>query len=144
MPTRTAGVTLVELLVVVTVVAILASIAMPGYRSHVLRTHRVEAKTALLNLAAAQERFYLVNNTYAANGVLSDAPPAGLGLPATTENGWYTIAIANGADATTFSATATATGAQTADDDCATFTINALGARSATNSGGSASTVCWD
>lgn len=141
---RMKGVTLIELMIVIVVVAILASIAIPSYRSYVLRTHRVEAKTALLNLAAAQEKHYLANNTYAANAALSTAPPGGLGLPATTENGWYTVAIANGANATTFSATATATGAQTADGDCATFTINALGVRSATNSGGSASTVCWD
>ena len=140
---RMKGVTLIELMIVIVVVAILASIAIPSYRQYVLRTHRVEAKTALLNLAAAQEKHYLANNTYAANALLSDAPPDGLGLPAATENGWYTIAI-NAASTTAFSATATATGGQTADGDCATFTINALGVRSATNSGGSASTVCWD
>ena len=137
------GVTLIELMIVIVIVAILASIAVPSYRNYVLRTHRVEAKTALLNLAAAQEKHYLANNTYAANAALSTAPPAGLGLPGATENGWYTIAI-NAASTTAFSATATATGGQTADGDCATFTINALGVRSATNSGGSASTVCWD
>jgi type IV pilus assembly protein PilE len=141
---RMRGVTLIELMIVIIVVAILAAVAIPSYRNYVLRAHRVEAKTALLNLAAAQEKFYLVNNTYAANGVLSTAPPAGLGLPATSENGWYTIAIAAGANAATFSATATATGTQTEDEDCATFTINAQGVKSATRSGGGASTVCWD
>jgi len=144
MRTRMNGVTLIELMIVIVVVAILASIAVPSYRSYVLRTHRVEAKTALLNLAAAQEKFYLVNNTYATNAQLDDAPPDGLGLPATTENGWYTIAIANGANAAGFTATATAAGAQTADGDCATFTINQLGQKTATKSGGSASTSCWD
>jgi len=140
---RMKGVTLIELMIVIVVVAILASIAIPSYRSYVLRTHRVEAKTALLNLAAAQEKHYLVNNTYAANAALSTAPPAGLGLPGTTENGWYTIAI-NAASTTAFSATATATGGQTDDDDCLTFTINAQGVRAATKNGGGASTVCWD
>ncbi len=135
---RMKGVTLIELMIVIVVVAILASIAVPSYRQYVLRSHRVEAKTALLNLAAAQEKFYLENNTYAANTVLTTAPPAGLGLSATTENGWYTIAIANGANAATFSATATATGTQTADTDCATFTLTAEGVRTAT------SAVCWD
>ena len=140
---RMKGVTLIELMIVIVVVAILASIAIPNYRSYVLRTHRVEAKTALLNLAAAQEKHYLANNTYAANAALSTAPPAGLGLPGATENGWYTIAI-NAASTTAFSATATATGGQTADGDCATFTINALGVKGATDGGGSASTACWD
>lgn len=143
MRNRMTGVTLIELMIVIVVVAILASIAVPSYRSYVLRSHRVEAKTALLNLAAAQEKFYLVNNTYATNAQLTTAPPNGLGLSATSERGWYTIAITGG-DATSFSATATATGTQTADGDCATFTINQLGQKTATKSGGGASTVCWN
>ncbi|HEX6572671.1 MAG TPA: type IV pilin protein [Steroidobacteraceae bacterium] len=138
------GVTLIELMIVIVVVGILASIAVPSYRSYVLRTHRVEAKTALLNLAAAQEKHYLQNNTYAANSALTTAPPAGLGLPATTENGWYTVAIASGANAASFTATATSAGAQVADTDCATFTITALGVKTATKQGGATSTVCWD
>jgi type IV pilus assembly protein PilE len=140
----TAGMTLIELMIVIVVVAMLASLAVPGYRSYVLRTHRVEARTALLNLAAAQEKFYLVNNTYATRLQLTEAPPDGLGLSATTENGWYMIAIADGADAAGFTATATATGSQTADRDCTTFTINQLGQKTATRSGGGVSTACWN
>ena len=144
MRNRMTGVTLIELMIVIVIVAILASIAVPSYRSYVLRSHRVEAKTALLNLAAAQEKFYLQNNTYATNSQLATAPPGGLGIPATTEGGWYTVAIANGASAAVFSATATATGTQTADSDCASFTIDQLGVKSAKKSGGSPSTVCWN
>lgn len=143
-PRGMAGVTLIELMIVIIVIGTLAAIAVPSYRSYVLRTHRTEARTALLNLAAAQEKFYLENNTYATNAVLTTAPPAGLGLQTTTENGWYTIAIANGANAANFSATATATGEQTADTDCSTFSITALGVKTATKQGGTASTVCWD
>ena len=60
-----------------------------------------------------------------------------------TGNGRYTIAIADGANAAGFSATATAAGAQTADGDCATFGIDHLGVKSATMSGGGASPKCW-
>jgi type IV pilus assembly protein PilE len=141
---RMKGFTLIELMIVIVVIAVLGSIAVPSYRSYILRTHRVEAKTALLNLAAAQEKFYLQNNTYATNAQLATAPPNGLGMTATTENGWYTIAIANGASATTFSATATAAAGQVDDSACATFTINALGVKSATKQGGGTSTACWD
>lgn len=140
---RMKGFTLIELMIVIVVIAVLASIAVPSYRQYVLRTHRVEAKSALLNLAAAQEKFYLQNNTYADDDELTDAPPAGLGLPATTENGFYDIEI-TAADATTFSARATAAGGQAADSACATFTINALGVKAATKQGGGASTTCWD
>ena len=125
-------------LLVIVIVAVLASIAVPSYRQYIVRTHRAEAKTALMQLAAAQEKFYLQSNTYAANSALSTAPPAGLGIPGTTKNGWYTITI-NTATAATFSATATAVGTQTQDSDCATFTIDALGVK-----GGGPATTCWE
>lgn len=138
-----AGVTLVELLFVVVVIAILASFAMPSYRGYVLRAHRVEAKAALLNLAAAQQKYYLQNGTYALNLALTTAPPDGLGLRSTTESGRYVIVI-DAANTMGFGATAATAGAQTSDVDCATFTINALGVRGATDGGGSIATACWD
>ncbi len=141
---RMTGVTLIELMIVIIVVATLAAIAVPSYRQYVLRSHRVEAKTALLNLAAAQEKFYLVNNDYAESGELTPAPPAGLGLSGTTERGWYTVAI-TASSATAFTATATATGTQTADDDCRVFGINSQGVRTATNaSSGDSTATCWN
>jgi type IV pilus assembly protein PilE len=143
MPIRPQGVTLIELLIVVVIVAILASAALPNYGRHLLRAHRVDAKSALLNLAAAQERFYLQNNRYAGASELATAPPDGLGLPATISDGRYTIAI-TATGTTAFSATATTAGMQTADGDCATFTIDSLGVRSATDRGGAAATACWN
>jgi type IV pilus assembly protein PilE len=138
------GVTLVELVIVLVIVGILASIAVPTYSEYVRRTHRAEGKSALLKLAAAQEQYYVQNNTYATAAKLSTAPPAGLGIPATTENGRYTLAIADGADATGYTATATAAGSQLKDTQCASFTINQLGQKTATKSGGGDATdECW-
>jgi type IV pilus assembly protein PilE len=130
------GITLIELMVVVVIVAILASIAIPSYRQYVIRTHRTEAKTALLSLAAAQEKFYVQNNRYAEPDELTDAPPAGLGMSATTESGWYELEITD-ADATAFAATATATGGQAQDTHCEEFSINQAGVKDATNDD------CW-
>ncbi len=136
MKRKSSGVTLIELIIVIIVVGILAAIAIPSYRQYVLRSHRAEGKTALLNLAAAQEKFYLQNNTYATNALLTTAPPAGLGFNATTKNGWYTLSITGG-DTTGYTATATATGAQAADSTCATLTVNQVGVRTATTAS------CW-
>jgi type IV pilus assembly protein PilE len=135
------GVTLIELMIVLLIVGLLASIAVPSYRQYILRSHRVEAQTVLMNLAAAQEKHYLVCNTYtdeleAATDVACDAP-RGLGLAAETENGWYTITI-DDADAETFTATATAAGNQADDVDCTTLSIDAAGRREAENA------ECWD
>ena len=131
------GFTLIELLVVIVIVAVLASIAVPSYRQHVLRMRRTEAMRTLLNVAAAQEKFYLHNNTYAGPSALETAPPAGLGIPHTTENGHYAIEITAG-DVAEFTASATAQGEQAKDARCATFTIDQAGAKTAT------SADCWN
>ena len=134
---RRRGFTLIELMVVVVIVAILASIAAPGYRQHALRAQRAEAKRSLLGLAVAQEKFYLQNNRYAGPMELTSAPPAGLGIAATTEHGRYAIAVTSG-DVAGFSATATARGAQSEDARCVTFAIDHAGARTAS------SADCWN
>ena len=82
---RAAGFTLVELLIAMVIAAILAAIAVPSYRSYVQRTQRTEARQALTQARAAQERFFLQYNRYAAE--ISTASPQGLGLPNPTVNG---------------------------------------------------------
>lgn len=128
---RIAGVTLLELMAVVLVIGVLGVIAIPSYRQYSMRAQRVDAKTALLQLAANQERFYLQNRTY---GGTADLPA--LGFPTgKSEKGAYTLTIPV-ANATTFTATATPAGGgafdMQADAECATFTINAQGIRTAT------------
>jgi type IV pilus assembly protein PilE len=129
---RYGGVTLVELLIVVMIVSILGLIAVPSYRAYTMRAHRTEAKSALLQLAANQERFYLQNNSYSTDLVA-------LGFPlSTSEYGVYTLTIPV-ADTVTYQATATPTPGggtsgrnMTADAECARFTIDAQGLKTAT------------
>jgi type IV pilus assembly protein PilE len=90
------GVTLFELIVVIAIVGILASIALPSYRSHVLRANRAESRYALLALAAAQEKFYLQCNTYAATldpNAATDCDTGQLRFPTDSERGYYRITI---------------------------------------------------
>jgi type IV pilus assembly protein PilE len=133
------GVTLIELMLVMVIVAILGMIAVPSYRQYSMRAQRTEAKTALLQLATAQERFYLQNNTYTNNF-------AALNLTGFSENQVYTLAI-TAADFQTFSATATPTpgggvnGKGMNDDaECASFTLTAQGLRTAAPNPNNA---CW-
>jgi type IV pilus assembly protein PilE len=134
------GMSLGELLVVIAIGAILASIAVPGYRAYLLRSRRAEATAALLQLAAAQEQFYLQNNTY--TDQLTPAPPDGLGLQEVTENGFYGLAI-DSADVAGFHATARAWGDQADDSHCAAFTLDETGARTARDSSDAIVTDCW-
>jgi type IV pilus assembly protein PilE len=138
------GVTLLELLAVITIIGILGAIAVPGYRQYVLRAQRTEAKTALLQLATNQERFYLANRTYGSVLQLQNANLlAGSGGNAFSERGLYQITIAS-PDRVTYTATATpvAGGAVDMREDtrCATFSITAQGLRTAT---GSDAANCW-
>ncbi len=61
---RSGGMTLIELIIVMVIVAIMASIAIPSYNSYVLKSHRTEAKTALLDLASMEERYFSTQNVY--------------------------------------------------------------------------------
>ncbi|MDP9933163.1 type IV pilin protein [Variovorax paradoxus] len=58
------GFTLLELMIVVAIVGILASIAYPAYQDSVLKGRRAEARTALLELMQQQERYMTQRGTY--------------------------------------------------------------------------------
>jgi type IV pilus assembly protein PilE len=139
------GVTLIELMIVIVVLAILTSIAVPSYRSYLIRTQRTEAKTALLNVRAAQEKFYLQNNRYTTNLTQQPGDPdePGLGLPDTSDNGLYSISVEfNGSDqAYTAKAVPIETAGQKDDTKCTMLTLNDAGVRGATGTGGMEQ--CW-
>lgn len=135
------GFTLVELLIVIAIMGVLMSIALPAYQNSVLRSGRAEAKSELLQVASDQERYFSNFNTY-----VDDATPLNTPVVAdrdrTTQNGLYTISVAacgGGAITNCFLATATATGDQAADA-CTTLTISNTGARGAT---GDTTEECW-
>ena len=137
------GFSLVELLVVVAIMAILATISVASYRRYILRANRTEARIALLSVQAAQEKFFLQNNTYATDiATTIAAPPAGLGVALDasgfTPGGHYQLAF-TAATATTYTLQATATGTQVKDDAaCQTFSVNEQGVLTPP-----AGTTCW-
>ena len=125
MYTKMRGITLMELMIVVVIVGILAAVAYPNYRDFAARAKRNEAKAALLQIATNQERFYLNNNEYTDN-------MQNLGFNVSdnfvTETGSYNIDVA-GANATSYTATATYLKADNEAGKCATFTIQPNGSR---------------
>lgn len=130
---KNKGFTLIELMIVVAVIGIIAAIALPSYEDYVMRARRADAKTALLNVQLAQEKWRANNTTY---GALSD-----LGISSTSDDGYYGVAV-SGATATAYSATATAQGSQAADTDCGNFSINQDGTQSV--SGSLSASACWN
>jgi type IV pilus assembly protein PilE len=126
-----SGVTLIELLVTVGIVAILASFAIPSYREYVIRTNRAEAKATLMSTAAALERCYTQSYDYQTCGV---------GFPIMSENGKYQITVQR--TASTFTLSAAPQGGQAKDTGCGTFTLNETDTRAIT-SGTKSATECW-
>ena len=131
---RMAGVTLLELMAVVAIIGVLGMIAIPAYRQYTRRAQRTEAKTALLQLAANQERYYLANRHY---GTVAELAAAN--FPVQSEHGVYTITIrtTNGWPVD-YTATATpvsgggSNGVDQSDDtDCLSFSINSQGLKTA-------------
>jgi len=145
---REHGMTLLELAVVGAVVAILASIAVPSYRSYVLRANRAEGRAALLALATAQEKFYLQCNNYAATlepGSAADCDAGNLQFPTSSERGYYAITV-TAADETGWTAKAEPAGdsPQINDEKCQWFELTSTGAKSARTSAGILNNgECW-
>jgi type IV pilus assembly protein PilE len=66
-------------MITVSIVAILAAIAIPNYRNYSIRGQLPEATAALSALEANMERYYQDNRTYlSANGFLSPCDPLSL------------------------------------------------------------------
>lgn len=60
------GFTIVELMITLTIIAILTAIAFPSYRESVLKTKRTEGRAALMKAMQQQERYYSLHTTYLA------------------------------------------------------------------------------
>jgi type IV pilus assembly protein PilE len=136
------GFSLLELLLTLTVLAIVSSYAVAAWREHIKKVRRSEAITLLMQLTARQEQFRLQAMRYADGIELSAPPPTGLGISATGEN----YRLASVATDTTFTATATVQyGGQQADDaHCWLFGVDSSGRRWAENrSGRDTSDHCW-
>ena len=131
------GITLIELIVVVTIVGLLAAIAIPSYRQYMIRAHRTEAKTRLLQLAQALERCYTNSTPYAYDSAVCAAE---VPFPAVTEGGFYSIDTTN-LTATQYSLLATRQAGQNADTICGDLSITETGVRGITGTGTVAD--CW-
>lgn len=122
------GFTLIELMVVVAVVAILVSIAVPSYNEAVRKGKRGQAKADLVEAAQIAERYRTVNNSYenlsagtaSSDEIVNQSPKTG--------EADYQIAIQVPDGGRAFTLTATPQGGQ-AKDRCGVLTLDQAGAK---------------
>jgi len=138
------GVTLIELMIAVAIVAILATIGMPIYQDSIRKARRSEAFNALNGLQQAQERWRGNNPAYSIS--LTE-----LAASSPTASGNYQLSVAAAASVPLnvgYVATATAAGDQAADTRCAILAARIVGGTLSYGSGSSAidwsdNNRCW-
>ena len=143
---RWGGFTLIEVLIVIAIIGILATVAYPSYNMSKRKTRRSDAAAAALTIQVAQEKFrgscafYAqslgTTNTCGTTAALSTAKVA-----STSGEGYYTMSIAaSSATGNSYQIVATAIGDQANDTGCTSMTLTF----NATNPTGlKAPTACW-
>ena len=120
--TKQRGFSLIELTVAVAIMAVLAAIAYPSYRKHVVRGSREAVKTDLVELAALQEKIYLNSNAYTSSVTSTYNGTSGGGLGRTngkSTDGKYALSVATGTQTFTITATPVAGTTQAGDGNLA-------------------------
>jgi type IV pilus assembly protein PilE len=139
--TKAKGFTLIELMIVVVILGVIAAIALPAYQGYAQRARRADAKTSLLELQMAMEKWRANNPTYTTD--MTDLGYAGATNQASKE-GYYTLDIPSAASAAGYTLTAAINnGTAQNGDGCGTFTITVSNGGEDYTAGGNDSD-CWN
>lgn len=135
---KQSGITLIELMITVGIVAILTAIAYPSYRQQVLRGNRTEGKAELLEAAQELEKCYTRFGAYnspncAAFVQLSN----GVGRPSEARRYQISLVAGNPRPITEYTLRAVPQNGQEADTTCGTLTLDQTGQRMPTTD------KCW-
>lgn len=133
------GFTLIELMIVVAIVSILATVAYPAYMQYVVKAKRSAAQSFMMSVANKQEQFMLDSRSYASDpnalNTLQLAVPADVSC-------CYAISVAASSPPPVYRITAIPTGSQlTNDAKCGSLTLDQAGQKSIGGTG--AVTECW-
>jgi type IV pilus assembly protein PilE len=117
---RIRGLTLIEIMVVVAIIGILASIALPMYQDNVLKSRRRTAQSCLAEQAQFMERYYTTNTGNPLSYTGASLPTSAC---LTDLASYYSISLTT-QQAQAFTLTATALGSQTGDTTCTNLTLD--------------------
>lgn len=124
------GFTLLEMMLVVAVIALISSIAIPAFIDYMKKSRRSDARSLLLEIVAKQEQYFPNNQQQYTDDFTQLGNLAAKATTAdkvTSENGYYEITI-DRPTLYTFKLTAKPIGAQ-ANDSCTTLTIDQDGTK---------------
>src|SRR4051794_15402713 len=92
---QASGFTLVELVITIAIIAILIGVALPSYKSYLIRSNRSAAQQFMATVAAREEQTLLDLRSYVAVTATANFPnsptasPAGVNIPVSTEAAAY-------------------------------------------------------
>ncbi|MFT3741850.1 MAG: type IV pilin protein [Gammaproteobacteria bacterium] len=127
------GFTLFEMLIALSIISILSTIAYPLYQSYTLKARRIDAEVALIAAAASLERYYSMHDTY------EGATLEGLYVNGYSQNDYYQLSL-NNLSQGDYLVLAKPLGNQT-QDNCGELGINQLGEKTVSTTADV--TGCW-
>lgn len=127
LPRRSRGFTLIELVIVMTIAAVLAAIALPSYQQYMIRSHRSAAQAQMMDLANREQQYFLATRAYADATTLT---ASGYALPSEVAAFYsFTITLQAGPPPG-YIITFTPSGTQASDG---ALTLNSAGVKSPTD-----------
>ena len=135
------GFTLIEVMIVVAVLGILASVAYPSYQEYVRRGHRAEARAELMKAAQWMERTATANGTYPMTTVTAQKTAMDAMLAGLSGSTKYAYSVTS-TTGSSYAAKATPQGPQ-AQDTCGTLVLHHNGQQQVENASRSAA-ECWN
>ena len=123
------GFSLIEVMIVLTVIGVLIAIIAPSYTAHMNDSRRVSAQSDLIQLSGFMERYFTENGQYHQD---QSTPAVAVVLPANITSDYYTYSLSSVNTTSYTLQAALIASTEQSDDECGTMTISSTNVRTAT------------